>query len=463
LVKPDLSAEGVGSLLSTLRTLPVWMLAGLAIAGYAVLFVPAFGGIDPAGFRPHWGIWIWIEAVTFSILALTRALDAGVTAYHVHRKTAEASRALRLVPLHHQCWWHLAKQQDDSFVSEIRMDIDAANLTDHPVRIVKARLIRPKPSSEVLHADISLPAAGSPYHSSKHGVPAHGTVTAALNMMVRGTLARQGSPIRATLGIIDQFGDEYRLKKVVIRTRDRRPPKQSWRLRLISNVKRLPGLRSKPEATAPLLPQEWHHEEAFEEVDLILNEEKRAYAARGRIMGGLGSLNIGLQSEPNLGWTKAGDVPSLLWNKEQGKPVGSPNITRIMELREGLDDASKDNLERYLLSHLHKGSPFADVAYFIFLALHRMGKTVEALQAARARLTGDKVFGYSNLLGTLSAVISHEHFQIDPSLFPRIQQALEGDTEHSFRLIEKINLARLEHLDSELTEQESKPRIERNE
>jgi len=47
----DFSLTAVGSFLSTLRILPVWLLAGLALAGYAVLFLPAFGGIDPAGFR----------------------------------------------------------------------------------------------------------------------------------------------------------------------------------------------------------------------------------------------------------------------------------------------------------------------------------------------------------------------------------------------------------------------------
>ena len=62
----DLSTAAVGSFLSTLRTLPVWMLGGLALAGYAVLFAPAFGGIDPADFRIQWGVWVWIEALTFS-------------------------------------------------------------------------------------------------------------------------------------------------------------------------------------------------------------------------------------------------------------------------------------------------------------------------------------------------------------------------------------------------------------
>jgi hypothetical protein len=102
-----------------------------------------------------------------------------------------------------------------------------------------------------------------------------------------------------------------------------------------------------------------------------------------------------------------------------------------------------------LLSHLHKRSPYADVGYFIFLALHRMDRTVDGLRAARLRLAGDKVDGYSNLLGTLSALISHEHFAIGSGTYSGVLEVLAGDTEPNFRLTEKINLARLQQIDAQ--------------
>jgi hypothetical protein len=107
----------------------------------------------------------------------------------------------------------------------------------------------------------------------------------------------------------------------------------------------------------------------------------------------------------------------------------------------------KGEVERYLLSHLHKGSPYADVAYFDFLALHRMGRTVDALTAAKARLAGDKQFGCSNLLGTLSALVSREYFLIAPETYAKLMSLLEGDPESNFSLLEKINLARLLQID----------------
>jgi hypothetical protein len=185
-------------------------------------------------------------------------------------------------------------------------------------------------------------------------------------------------------------------------------------------------------------------------VDFVLNEEKRNYVACGRERGGLGSLNVGLQSEPHFGWTTAGTLPALLWDKANAEPVGSPNVTRLVNIHAALGNGDKREMEGYLLSHLHGASPYADIGYFMFLVLHRVGRTIDALRAARSHLAGDKNYGYSNLLGTLSALVSREHFMIDPALCQQILDALAGDTEPNFRLNEKINLARLQHLDSKL-------------
>jgi hypothetical protein len=450
----DVPATAVSNFLAVLRTLPVWLLAGLAFAGYAVIFIPGFGGIDPKGFRTEWGVWVWIEAISFSVLTVTRAIDSGISAYIERQRNRVLRRPLRLVPRHLQCWWHLAKQRDNSFVSQISLEVEVTNPTDRPARIVKVRLIRPRAKGELLHADAILPKADSPYHSNKHAVPPHDTVTASVHIMVRGAIGRQGHPIRATLGIMDQYGEEYRLKGISLPTHDARLPARALAAQMMAALRALPGLRSPitpPAETLQSSRPEWNHQGKFDEVDLILNEEMRNYAARGRDRGGLGSLNVGLQSEPNSGWTTVGTAPSLLWDKANAKPIGSPNIARLVSVHAALGNSEKRDLEEYLLSHLNKTSSYANVSYFIFLALYRMGRAIDALRAARSWLAGDKDYAYSNLLGTLSALVSREHFDIDPALYPQILETLAGDTEHNFRLNEKINLARLEHLDSRLT------------
>jgi hypothetical protein len=307
-----------------------------------------------------------------------------------------------------------------------------------------------------LHGEVTLPEAGSPYHSARHAVPPHDTVTASLHIMVRGAIARQGHPLRATIGITDQFGEEYRLKGIVIPTHDAPLPKQPFAARITAALKALPGFRSAIESSPEALqtqPTEWQHQGRFDQADFVLNEEKRSYAACGRTRGGLGSLNVGLQSEPDFGATSVGSVPTLLWERERAKakPIESPNLARLLTIHSALGEADRAGLESYLLSLLRKGSQYADVSYLIFLALHRMGRSIDALRTARLYLAGNRDYAYSNLLGTLSAIVSREHFLIGPDLYAQINEALAGDTEHNFRLNEKINLARLEKLDSKLS------------
>jgi len=439
------TTSAIAPILTALRSLPLWILAGLALTGYAVLFVPPFGGIDPEAFRREWGIWIWIEAIAFSILAIARGAEAGVGAYIASKQATAARRVLRFIPLSRQCWWHLAKQKDNSYISQMSLDVQASNTSDRPVQIVRVQLVRPK--AKLAHADASLPMAGSPYHSSRHPVPPHGTVPARVHLMARGVLGAKGKPIKITIKITDQYAEEYRLKRIIVSSHDQpeQPPTLAERLRRSRVYK---ALRREAQPMPPAMPWTFSTGPGYLEMcQSILDEERRAYAARGRIRGGLGSLNVTLQSEPNAGWTTEGEIPQLLWSQDKAKPVVSPNLDRLLRVHATLSPEDRDNLERYLLSRLCKESPFADVAYFVFLALHRVGRTIDALKTARTHLAGDAVFGYSDLLGTLSAVVSHEHFSIDPNLYPLILGALEGDAEHDFRLRQKINTARLEHLD----------------
>src|SRR5205807_10163702 len=110
------------------------------------------------------------------------------------------------------------------------------------VRIVSARLIRPRVKADVL-VGVLLPTAGRRDHSSKPPVPPHDSVTASLSFLVRSVLARQGNPIRVTIGITDQFGTEYQLKTILVRTIDPTLPKVPLTTNLISGLRSLPGLR----------------------------------------------------------------------------------------------------------------------------------------------------------------------------------------------------------------------------
>ncbi len=432
---------------------PVWskVIASLIIATPSAYFLGLFpiladafrGIINFLSKSTNVYNWILVCLIIISFVAVI------IAAKIIHQKAFGVSRVLRFVPLYRQRWWHLAKQQDGSCCSQIVVDIQVTNIVNAPIQIVKVSLIKPK--VRIIRAEASLPVEGTSYHSSKHPVQPHGTTTASIHIMTRGKLADQGNPICITLGITDQFGNEYRINNIIIETPDK-PIRKTTFLNLLRSLKSgdfsFFRQRGHTDPQAPIM--QWTYTPGLKSIDVceaILKEEKRNYAACGRDRGGLGSLNVGLQSEPNYGVTQVGKVPELLWRKDQGEHISSPNLERLVRTYEALTGPDKDNLEQYLLSHLRKDSPFADVAYFVFLALHRMGRTIDALRTARGFLAGDKFYGYSNLLGTLSALVSHDHFAIEPSLYPQILDVLEGDQEPDFRLREKLNLARLARLD----------------
>lgn len=305
----------VPAFLSALRALPLWIILGLALAGYAVLFAPPFADVELAVFRRTWGVWVWVEAVFFTVLFVVGICDWAISAFSAHRRDQAARHILRLIPLSRQSWWHLAKQQDDSFVSQIDFECQITNTTDRAVQLVKVRLLRPR--SKQLNAFVLLPMDGSLYHRHDFPVRPHSTVTASIHLMVRGALATQGKPIRITVSVTDQFGEEYKLKHLTVVTLD--PPATApallARLRTLGNSIALAcRMKNKP-MKSPSPPMPWTFEAGHSYLtncDSILDEERRCYAVRGRTVGQLRSLNVGLQSEPNFGVTTVGNIPSLL-------------------------------------------------------------------------------------------------------------------------------------------------------
>ena len=154
----DLSVTSAGTFLQTLRKLPVWLFAGLAIAGFAALFFPPLGKVDMQALRAEWGVYIWLEAITFTALALTRGIDELVTRYLAHRAEVNGARALRFLAKQNGCWWNLAKQPDERLFSQIALYIDVSNMSDRPIRLLRARIISPAVKGETLNEMVTLNA-----------------------------------------------------------------------------------------------------------------------------------------------------------------------------------------------------------------------------------------------------------------------------------------------------------------
>lgn len=424
----------VASLLSFLREAPLWLLFGVALAAFLLLFLPAPKVVDIAGFRHYWGGPIWAVAVLFAVLACLRTVDRIVTLM----RQRNAHRPLQFMPIPQRGFWSNPKQPDGTTATQIQVRAHVLNRAEGMVRIVETRLLHPATKPEMVNA-FTLVDTRQRY--AETDVPAHIPGIAIINLFIRRKLGKPGRHLRLSIALVDHVGNVYRLRNLSVPPDQRREAEPTLLERLRTLFRRR---TEEAVGELPALPGQWNHGGRFERVELILQEEQRQYGVNGRMCGGLGSLNVTLQSEPNFGWTHVGDVPQLLWDKGTTSRISSKNADLLVAFYDSLDEQSKIDLIAYLTSHLDRRSPYANVTYFIFIVLYRLGHGVSALAAARANLSGDTAFGYSNLLGTLSALVSHEHFEISDGEYARYLIELEGDAEPDFRLREKIRVARLE-------------------
>jgi hypothetical protein len=193
-------------------------------------------------------------------------------------------------------------------------------------------------------------------------------------------------------------------------------------------------------------------EDLQQKIDVILNEEKRAYSANGRRGGHLGSFNIDIGD----GWTdaypKAGAYPQLLAIPANLDAIQSPQATVLLKLYSSINSEDKIQFKNTLLSYLSKNTSFFDVAYLTFFVLHRIGATVEAIRQARTNLKGDSDHGFSNMLAMLAKVVVYEHSYISRDIYHQVKEAMQDEDEHNFRLFEKINSAELELLKRDLAD-----------
>lgn len=194
--------------------------------------------------------------------------------------------------------------------------------------------------------------------------------------------------------------------------------------------------------------------ELHKKIKLVLDEEKRAYTARGRTPHSTGSLNVGFQSLPNQGWTEVGHIPAILFDESVKDAVKSSNAELLLRLFSTLDQKGKDDLKLFLFGNLHWSSEYADIAYFIFFVLYRVGAITDAAEQVCRALVYDSQGKYQKqydiILGILSAIISHEYLEIDLKTYEALELWFKNNLGYDLHLRDQINLAKLKHLEVEL-------------
>lgn len=177
---------------------------GLALSGLVLLFVP-IKLVEK--FQNVLGSYILIVTI-ISICFLLVFLIIDYIDYFNKSKISN----LKFIMHENESWYHIAKQIDGRIATQVSINVNISNLAGRAIGIIKARIIRPKITKDVLSSQVLLPQKGSPYHSQDHKVPSNDTVKASVHIMVAEQLQANSKKLKVTVGITDEFGIEHKIK-----------------------------------------------------------------------------------------------------------------------------------------------------------------------------------------------------------------------------------------------------------
>lgn len=221
-------ADAAAKILSALKDLPLWILVALAAVANVLFFIPVVKGQLPKEFGP----WLLVAVVLSNILAISRGISVVVNMGYNFRAARIARRTLHLSPEGGQSFWATIRQKDDSTTTQVVVRFLVKNLTEAPLGLVAVRLIRPKIPGEIVHADVMMRAVdnrmyGTTAHSG-HRVPGKEILPATATIIIRGMPKQSpGEILPITLGVMDDEGNEQRLKLRLKGTGLIKPPEQA--------------------------------------------------------------------------------------------------------------------------------------------------------------------------------------------------------------------------------------------
>jgi hypothetical protein len=264
---------GVMRFLNAVKDLPLWLLAALAITIDIFVLVPKLSADVSNEGKP----WLVFSAILFTVLAFARAISVGLQFWRSWAASRDARRTFHLTPIKHQCLWSVSKQSDDSFVTQIVGHFTVRNRTQVPLGLVTARLIKPRVRGEVLQDIVSVRAPDrniyGTMHVSGYVIPPGMTLPCSVAILIRGQLdAKSSDTLTATLGIVDDSGNEQRVK-VPLKGVAATPP-------------RIPDTPAPSEAAYKI------SDPIEKQVVPVLQFELSRYDKCGRRVGGLGSVHL---------------------------------------------------------------------------------------------------------------------------------------------------------------------------
>jgi len=234
-------------------------------------------------------------------------------------------------------------------------------------------------------------------------------------------ITKPGRDLKASLILIDQFGNEHKLKTIF----------------------------KSPEKPAPRLP--WPPEESLDaiqdpiarEVAGVLKTELRNFQERGRSIDGVGSVHASFHDGASE-WLAADAHRPQLILKPGDATITSENANTLLHLYDRStndDENEKTRFENALLHRLSRDTEYAAIGYFIVFVLFKARRGAGALWKSRADLRMSGTLAFNEVLRLLDGMLRADHCLIPDELLDEIERFVRGLPEQ-FRIPERITAIR---------------------
>ena len=402
---------------------PAWLFTALLVFFAILFFVP----VDSADILKEYRPFFAIGLVLFAVVTPFKWSAIGWAAYRKYQSDSKARKTYHATV--QRAHWVVTPQTDGSVVTQISVQLKIKNTSAASVGLMRARIIRPRIKGEILTDFITVRHQRAYAHGTPSGHDYRcepGTVTPAqISMLIRGApRCARGSTIEAVLGIIDDEGNEQRIKATCAGLPLPQPPEQESKIEGIHGI---------------IDPTE-------KELASVLQSELSRYAKNGRTSGGLGSLHLiyrgqKMHSFAGDSWTPRSSDNQEIATDPEAAALASDNLDAMLALFNKLTSADeRDGFSAALQDRLQQDRGYARVAYFIVCVLWKIGRLDDALEAVKFGLPENdaKTFGVGNVLMMFNGLLRYRHPDFSSDMLDDLSRFLEGSEEPPFQIPQKI-------------------------
>ena len=323
---------------------------------------------------------------------------------------------IRVLPQIQGCWWG-----NGSVSGKPAMQVvgkwHVTNITGDNVLLLGVKTLKPRTEGHVFTRHPRENIYGS------YPILPGETTEVSSDFWIVPPMRKEGEDLKTTVVLIDQYGNEHKIKNVVFKGPKPKEPRKE---------------------EPPSEPLYAITDSLEKEIVAVLKAETNRYKECGRRVGGLGSLQTTINGKAYSGvgteWREA-DSPKnqTITEAEDSVEISSDNAQALLNLYGTLE--TDDEKERYfhaLLSRLDKGTEYAPIGYLILFVCFSLNKVEEVLEAAISSLQGDKSYGFSDLLRLLDALLKFRHSSFTPGNLDSIERSMSAVKEHKFRIEERL-------------------------